>query len=468
MSQQFISFPKDFLWGAATSSFQIEGSPLADGAAKSNWYDWTKTPGKIADKSDADVACDHFLRYKEDIALMKQMGLGTYRFSLSWPRIIPERGRVNEKGIDFYRRLIEELNKAGIIPNATLFHWEVPDWAEGGWENRETALAFGEYAEAVFQKLGKDVPLWATQNESAVTAQLGYLWGYFPPGKEDRTAFAKVTHHLNLGHGLAVQRYRQANLKGEIGTVAALGLFSTTSNKQVDRDHAQHIQDLLVAAFLGPITGKGYPEFFFKFSGVSLSEFDKDLKDIAVPTDFLGVNHYFPSFARYAPGLNIFDNDFAMPDGFIINDLDWPVVPEGLYELLTHLWKTYGFKKMLVTENGLPTRDSLRSEKETVEDDMRVYYYGHYLAQCKRAMDEGVPLKGYYAWSLMDNFEWCHGYDPRFGLIHVDFKTQKRTFKKSAKWYQKAIADGGFDLDALPKNPPFRVFKAQGLKARNF
>ncbi|HEY5039582.1 MAG TPA: GH1 family beta-glucosidase [bacterium] len=468
MSSKFISFPKDFLWGAATSSFQIEGHPLADGAAKSNWYGFTKTPGRIAGGKDADLACDHYHRYKEDIALMKQMGLRTYRFSLPWPRIIPERGRVNEKGIDFYRRLIEELNKVGITPNATLFHWEIPDWAEGGWENRETALAFAEYADVVFQKLGKEVPIWATQNESAVTAQLGYLWGYFPPGHEDRKAFARVTHHLNLGHGLAVEAYRQANLKGEIGTVAALGLFSTTSKEKADQDYAKNVQDLLIAAFLDPLVGKGYPEFLGKFSGVSLREFDKDLKEIARPIDFLGVNHYFPNFARYAPGLNIFDNDFSMPDGLPINDLDWPVVPEGLYELLTYLWKTYGFKKMLITENGLPTRDSLRSHEETLEDDMRVYYLGHYLAQAKRAIDEGVPLKGYYAWSLMDNFEWCHGYDPRFGLIHVDFETRKRTFKKSAKWYQKVIADNGFDLGALPKNPHYKIFKSEGVKARNF
>jgi beta-glucosidase len=387
---------------------------------------------------------------------------------LSWPRIVPERGKVNEKGVDFYRRVIEELNKAGITPNATLFHWEIPDWAEGGWENRETALAFREYAEAVFQKLGKDVPIWATQNESAVTAQLGYLWGYFPPGHEDKKAFSKVVHHLNLGHGLAVQAYRHAGLKGEIGTVAALGLFSTLSPDPKDKVHAQNMQDLLVAAFLGPLVGKGYPKFLEEFTGVPNSGYDKDLKDIAVPIDFLGVNHYFPSFARYAKGLNIFDNDFAMPDGLIVNDLDWPVVPEGLYDLLVHLEKSYGFKKLYVTENGLPTRDSRRTEKETLEDDLRVYYLGHYLAAAKKAIDAGVKLKGYYAWSLMDNFEWCHGYDPRFGLIHVDFKTLKRTFKKSAKWYQKVITDKGFDRDALPKDPGFKVFHAEGLKARNF
>ena len=467
MPEHFISFPKDFLWGAATSSFQIEGSPLADGAAKSNWYQWTKTTGKIADQSDADIACDHYLRYKEDVAMMKEMGLKTYRFSLSWPRVIPERGRVNEKGIDFYRRLIEELHKAGITPNATLFHWEVPEWAEGGWENRGTALAFREYAEAVFHKLGKEVPFWATQNESLVTAQLGYLWGYFPPGKQNRKAAARVTHHLNLAHGLTVQSFRQMNLPGEIGTVAAMGLFKTVSGKPEDQAYADKLRDLCIGSFLDPIAGRGYPDFFYQFAGENTSAYEMDLKDIAHPIDFLGVNHYFPNYAKVAPGNNIFDNDFTMTDGLPMNDLDWPVEPEGLYELLAYLWKTYGWK-MYVTENGLPTRDSLRNEKETMEDDMRVSYLGSYLAQAQRAIAEGVGLKGYYAWSLMDNFEWCHGYDPRFGLVHVDFKTQKRTWKKSAKWYQKVIAGNGFDLAALPQNPPFRIFHSTGDKAKNF
>jgi beta-glucosidase len=467
MSSNFISFPKDFLWGAATSSFQVEGSPLADGAAKSNWYEWTRTSGRIANGENADVACDHYHRYKEDVALMKEMGLKAYRFSFSWPRIIPERGKVNEKALDFYRRLIEELHKAGIIPNATLFHWEIPEWAEGGWVNRETALAFREYAEVLFKTFGKDIPFWATQNESAVTAQLGYLWGYFPPGHENRKEFALATHHLNLGHGLAMQSYRQMNLNGEIGTVAALALCRTLRDDKADKEYAFNMQNLLIESFLDPIAGKGYPPFFFKYSGEKPEYYEKDLKDIAHPLDFLGVNHYFPNYARYARGKNIFDNDFSMPDGLPVNDLQWPVVPDALYDLLIHLWKTYGWK-MYITENGIPTRDSERTVEETLEDDIRVHFLGHYLAEAKRAIQDGAPLKGYYAWSFMDNFEWCHGYDPRFGLIHVDFKTQKRTFKKSAKWYQKVIRENGFDFSALPKNPPYRIHHAKGVGARNF
>jgi beta-glucosidase len=240
------------------------------------------------------------------------------------------------------------------------------------------------------------------------------------------------------------------------------------SRDPVDLKHRKNMQDLLVGIFLDPPAGKGYPPFFFDFTGEDPKDYEKDLKDIARPIDFLGVNHYFPNYARYAPGHNIFDNDFAMEDGLPVNDLGWPVVPEGLYELLVYLWKTYGYKKMYVTENGLPTRDSQRSPEETLEDDLRVHYLGHYLAAAKRAIDEGVPLKGYFAWSFMDNFEWGHGYDPRFGLIHVDFKTQNRTMKKSAKWYKKAIADGGFDLHLLPKDPPYKIYRNNGAKARNF
>ncbi len=467
MPSQFISFPNDFLWGAATSSFQIEGHPLADGAASSNWYRWTKEGNHIANGQDADLACDHYHTYKEDVAMMKQMGLKGYRFSFSWPRVIPQRGKVNEKALDFYRRLIEELHQAGITPNATLFHWEIPDWAEGGWVNRETALAFGEYAEVLFKAFGKDIPMWATQNESAVTAQLGYLWGYFPPGHKDKREFALATHHLNLGHGLALQKFKQMNLKGEIGTVAAMALCRTLSGSAEDKAYASKMQSLLIECFLDPMAGKGYPSFFFEFSGEKPAYYEKDLKDIAHPLDFLGVNHYFPNYARHAAGLNIFDNDFSMPDGMPVNDLKWPIVPEALYDLLMHLWKTYGWK-MYITENGIPTRDSERSEAETMQDDIRVDYLGRYLAQAQRAIADGAPLKGYFAWSLMDNFEWCHGYDPRFGLVHVDFKTLKRTWKKSAHWYQKVIQDKGFDLNALPKNPPHKIHRAEGVAARNF
>jgi beta-glucosidase len=462
-----VTFPKDFLWGAATSSFQIEGSPLADGAAKSNWYGYTQTPGKIANGDTADIACDHYHRYKEDVGLMKEMGLKGYRFSFSWPRIIPERGKVNQKGLDFYKRLLEELHKAGITPNATLFHWEIPDWAEGGWVNRETAIAFNEYAEVLFKAFGKDIPFWATQNESAVTAQLGYLFGYFPPGNVNKREFALCTHHLNLGHGLAMKTFKGMGLPGKIGTVAALSLYYTISGSAEDKAWAKNMQTLLVESFLDPLAGKGYPEYFFKFSGESPSYYEKDLKSIAHPLDFLGVNHYFPNYAKQANGLNIFDNDFSMPDGLAINDLKWPIVPEALYDLLVHLWKTYGWD-MYITENGILTRDSERSLEETLLDDVRVDYLGRYLAQAKRAIDAGAPLKGYYAWSFMDNFEWCHGYDPRFGLIHVDFKTQKRTFKKSAKWYQQVIKDNGFDLGGLPKNPPHKIHHAEGAAARNF
>jgi beta-glucosidase len=468
MSGHFISFPDDFLWGAATSSFQIEGSPLADGAASSNWYEWTHTPGRISGNQNADIACNHFHLYKDDIAMMKRMGLKAYRLSFSWPRIIPERGRVNEKGLDFYRRVLDELQKAGITPSVTLFHWEVPVWAKGEWENRETAIAFGEYAETVFKKLGREVPYWATHNETVCTSQLGYLWGYFPPGKSDKKAFSNVVHHLNLSHGLAVRAFHQSGLKGEIGWVLALAPIRPSTQDPVDIQYAKNMDALHNRVFLDPVAGRGYPSFLNEFAGTPEGPVAEDLKIISQPIDFLGVNHYFPNYARYAPGLNIFDNDFTMPDRSYITDMRWKVDAPALYELLTHLHKEYGHKKILITENGMAMRDSLRTREEMMEDNGRVYYLGHYLAQMNRAMKEGVPVKGYFAWSLMDNFEWGYGYDPRFGLIYVDFKTQERIFKKSAYWYQKAIADKGFDMESLPKDPPFRVFDANKKMARSF
>jgi beta-glucosidase len=464
----FVSFPKDFIWGAATSSFQIEGSPLADGAAPSNWYEWTKTPGKIAGGDNADLACDHYHRYASDVLLMKQMGLHAYRFSFSWPRLVPERGKINEKALDFYKRLLDELQKSNITPYATLFHWEVPVWAKGGWENRETAIAFAEYAQALFEKLGDRISFWATHNEPVVTAQLGYLWGYFPPGLANRSVFATVTHHLNLSHGLAVKAFRQGRYPGEIGWVLALAPVRPASQKPEDLRQAERIDILQNRIFMDPSMGRGYPEYLFEFSKRPEGPLEDDLKLIAQPVDFLGVNHYFPLVGRYAPGVNIFDNDFAFENGKPMNDLDWEINPGAFYDLLIRLWKDYGYKKLLVTENGIPTRDSLRSLDETLNDDLRIHYLGNYLAAAQKAIQEGVPLKGYFAWSLMDNFEWAHGYDPRFGLIYVDFKTQERRFKKSAHWYQKVIADNGFDLAGLPRTPAYRLLGAEGKKNRSF
>lgn len=459
LSSHIISFPENFLWGAATSSFQFEGHPLADGATPSNWYEWTHTPGKIANGDNADVACDHYHQYKEDVALMKDLGLKAYRFSLSWPRIVPDRGRVNENGLDFYRRLLDELKKAGIDPSLTLFHWEVPSWAKGGWENRETALAFGEYAESVFQKLGRDVSYWATHNEPVCTAQLGFLQGHFPPGKQDKSAYANAVHHINLSHGLGVRAFRDSGLRGEIGWVHALNPFRPVTSSTADVRHAENLSTLQRGIFLEPGAGRGYPEFFFEFAGKPSGYREEDLKVIAEPIDFLGVNHYFPSYARYAPGVGPFDNDGTMPAGSFVNDMRWQVDPIALYDLLVSLQKKYDFKHMLITENGTCTRDSYRTLEQTINDDTRIHYLGHYLTAVRRAMAEGVRVSGYYAWSLMDNFEWAQGYDPRFGLIYVDFKTLKRTYKKSAHWYKKVIANKGFDLEELPKNPSYRTIE---------
>jgi beta-glucosidase len=462
-SPNFISFPKDFLWGAATSSFQIEGSPLADGAVESDWYRWTKTPGKIVNGDTADVALDHYHRVKEDVALMKKLGLQSYRFSISWARVMPQRGRVNEKAIDFYRALMEELQQAGIIPLATLYHWETPIWAAGGWENRETVYAFEEYARVVFERLGSYAPFWATINEPLVIACCGYMWGWFPPGKTNKSAYGQVTHHLNLAHGLAVRAFRQFNPKSEIGPVMAVSTFDSLTEKPEDMAHARRLDDIHNGAFLGAVAGKGYPKAFFDFTGKIEGPIDEDLKIIQAPVDFVGVNHYFRNTCKYKKGANIVDNENFVAPGTPLTDMDWEVRPKSFGDVLSYVWETYGFKKIYVTENGMATRISKRTKEEFMADDVRIHYIGTYLAEAQKAIARGVPLKGYFAWSLMDNFEWAEGFDPAFGLIAVDLKTQERTFKKSAYWYKKLIAQNGFDLSELPSNPNY--FKAKPLRA---
>jgi beta-glucosidase len=453
----FVPFPKDFLWGTATSSFQVEGSPLADGAGKSDWYQWTHTPGRIANGDDADLACDHYRRYKQDVALMKGLGLKAYRFSISWSRIMPEKGVVNTKGLDFYRALIDEIRAAGIVPFATLYHWETPLWVKGGWENRETVRAFEDYAKVVFKELGPKVPYWATQNEPLVVASLGYLWGVFPPGKQDKTSFGKAVHHLNLAHGLAVRAFRELAPHGEIGLVQALGTCDPVTERPEDIAHAEFLDVLNNRSFLDPITGRGYDPRFFQFTGKWEFPLEEDLKTIQQPVDFIGVNHYFRSRVRYKKGANILDNDGALPPGTPVGDMDyiWEVRPRSFADILRYVWKNYGFKKIYVTENGIATRRSLRSQEDLIQDDVRIHFLGTYLAEAAKLIKEGLPLKGYFAWSLMDNFEWAQGYDPMFGLVAVDFKTQERTLKKSALWYKRVIAENGFDLSELPVDPPY-------------
>ncbi len=463
-SSNFITFPKDFLWGAATSSFQIEGSPLADGAVESDWYRWTHTPGKIAQGDNADIACDHYHRVKEDVAMMKKLGLKTYRFSISWSRVMPQRGVLNEKALDFYRALIEELNQAGIQPFATLYHWEIPVWAEGGWENRETVFAFEEYAKAVFKRLGSLSAYWVTINEPLVIACCGYMWGWFPMGKTDANAYGQVAHHLNLAQALATRAFRDLQLKGQIGPAMAMSTFDPFSQNPRDIVHADRLDAIHNRAYLDPMVDKGYPQQFLDFAGKLQGPIEKDLKLMAQPVDFVGVNHYFRNTCRYKKGANILDNENFLAPGSRCSDLDWEVRPESFSDILFYVWDRYKFKSVFVTENGMATRMSKRGLEGTMEDDVRIHFLGTYMTAAQKAMQRGVPLKGYFVWSLMDNFEWTMGYDPCFGLIAVDPKTQERRWKKSAYWYQGVIEKNGIDLNELPLEPDYQLSPAAEAK----
>lgn len=448
-----IVFPPGFVWGAATSSFQIEGSPLADGATASDWWQWTHTPGKIGGGDDADVACDHYRRRDDDVALMRTLGLGAYRFSLSWPRIVPARGEINEQAIDFYRRLFDALDAAGIEPFPTLYHWELPTWAAGGWESRATVDAFDEYADAVFARLGPRARRWATMNEPSAIAHMGYLNAYFPPGRRDARAFVAAVVHLGLAHGRAAQRFRARCPSGELGVADNVTLWEPASDDDADVAQAARMDVLTNGVFLDPRVGRGWDARLFDVAPPP-DGFDetRDAGIVAQAPDWMGVNHYFPSFARHDPDAGPLQLGWIVPPGMALSDLDWPIEPAAMRAVLVRIQRRHAPRSIYVTESGLALRASLRSADELIRDDTRIHFLGTTLAQVRAAIDDGAAVSGFFAWSLFDNFEWGAGYDPQFGLVHVDRTTLARTPKRSAIWYGDVMRTGRVDVDALP--PP--------------
>lgn len=458
----FIKFPDRFLFGAATSAFQIEGSPQADGACSSNWLAWTRTPGKIKNHQNADVACDHYRRFPEDIRVMKDIGLQLYRFSLSWPRLQPAEDAWNKKGFDFYRRLLDALSKAGITPLVTLHHWDVPEWITGAWENPKIVSAIERFSQKVFQAFGDRVRLWLTLNEPSVLSHCSYLWPWFPPGRPDRQAFGKVTHHLNLAHARMVRAFRESGLPGKIGPALALGGWEPATDDPRDVLHAEHMEYLHNSVFLLPFRTKTYDPYFYTFTGLSAGNgFEEELKTLEDPGDLLGINYYSSHRIRHDPKANILELKEEIALHTPINDMNWPVHPEGFRKVLEHYGKNFGFSEVIVTENGYCHRESQRTQEELLDDDEREHFLGVHLAALHEALQAGVPLTGYCVWSLLDNFEWCHGYDPRFGIVHVDYTTQKRTVKRSGKWYAQVIRERGLDLKKLPENPGYLRFSGK-------
>ena len=445
-------FPDDFLWGVATSSYQIEGAFDEDGRGESIWDRFSKTPGQVIDGTNGDVACDHYHRYADDVAMMKSLNVASYRFSIAWPRIIPAgRGAINQKGLDFYSRLVDALLEAGIKPFATLYHWDLPQALEdeGGWSSRSTAEAFVEYCAAVVDHLGDRVNHWITHNEPWCASSHGYETGTHAPGIEDPRRFVAASHHLLLSHGLAVPVIRAKCPTAEVGITLNQCPMVPASDSAADHDAARYADGHFNRWFLDPIFGHGYPDDmvrdyiargYLPAEGMTMVR-DGDLDAIAVKTDFVGINYYNRSLIR-SEAIPEADNDpplrsLAPEEEW--TEMGWEIYPPGLYNTLMRVHLHYGPRKMYVTENGCSFSTGPNAEGR-VEDVRRVNYFREHLRSCHRAIADGAPLAGYFAWSLMDNYEWERGYGQRFGIVHVDYETQVRTPKDSAKFLATVFA----------------------------
>ncbi|MGH2538375.1 MAG: GH1 family beta-glucosidase [Candidatus Promineifilaceae bacterium] len=448
-----LAFPPDFLWGAATSSYQIEGGWNEDGKGESIWDRFAHTPGKIEDGSDGDVACDHYHRWADDVALMAWMRLRAYRFSVAWPRVQPTgRGPANAAGLDFYSRLVDVLLEAGIQPFVTLYHWDLPQalQEEGGWTARSTAEAFGHYAYVLGRHLGDRVRHWITHNEPWCTAFLGYQRGVHAPGWRDWPAAVRAAHHVLLSHGWALQALRDAASGAEVGIALNHEFAQPASPSPADRDKARYFDGHYNRWFLDPIYGRGYPADI-------LADYERlghlphglafvhngDMQAIARPLDLQGVNYYTRAILRADEAADNLPPTVTARRP--LTDMGWEVYPEGLYNLLNRLHFEYQPAKLIVTENGCSFLDPPAADG-SVADGRRIAYLQRHFAAGHAALHNGVPLAGYFVWSLLDNFEWAKGYTQRFGLVHLEYASQARTAKQSAHWYRQLIASSTLSL----------------------
>jgi beta-glucosidase len=453
-----LAFPAGFSWGAATAAYQVEGAATADGRGRSVWDTFSHTAGKVRGGDTGDIACDSYHRYAEDADLIKSLGLSAYRFSISWPRILPVgeggKGAVNQAGLDYYKRLLDTLGERGISSAATLFHWDTPQALQdkGGWASRDTALRFTEYASIVGEALGDRVSKWITVNEPHVVAHIGHRIGVHAPGLTDNDVAAAVTHHLLLGHGLAA-----AALRAVIPAGSEVGIALSVSPVRVDRDASQELQHAARVTdassnglFLDPLLYGRYPEH-------ALAEVlppthlihDGDMETINARLDFLGMNYYRPTHLRHGDQSRLLRGEEpALPglDGIVQFDpaelehtnMGWLIDPEGLYDLLMRMSKDAPGLPLYITENGRAAED-YQGPDGTVNDVERIKFLHQHLHAAARAVSDGANLAGYYVWSLLDNFEWAYGYQKRFGIVYVDFATQNRIPKASAGFYAGVV-----------------------------
>ena len=426
---------RDFTWGVATSAYQIEGAATADGRGPSIWDTFSQAPGNTVRGETGDVACDHYHRWPEDVALMAGLGVDAYRFSIAWPRVQPlGHGAWNEAGLAFYERLVDGLLERGIRPHATLYHWDLPQGLQdrGGWAARDTALRFADYAERVARRLGDRLASIATHNEPWCTAVLGHAWGKFAPGFKDAALAADVSHHLLVSHGLALQSMRAAGTRAPLGIVLNQSSTTAASDSTADRARAATEYASFVRWYMDPIFQGRYP------LDTGIAHYPRnvepgDFEIIGQPLDFLGVNYYTRIWASTAQPPQ------AAPCALGTTDMGWEIYPEGLTELLVGLNERYpGLPPIHVMENGMANADVLVDGR--VADAPRIDFVRRHLEALARAREAGVDIRGFYYWSLLDNYEWDSGYDKRFGIVHVDYETQQRTLKDSALWYREAIA----------------------------
>jgi beta-glucosidase len=430
-------FPQDFKWGVATSSFQIEGAHDRDGKGPSIWDTFCAVDGKIADASNGHVACEHYERWPEDVELITRMGVNAYRFSMSWPRVQPDgQGAWNEAGFAFYDQLIAALAKRGIELHLTLNHWDLPQSLQdqGGWANREVCAHFTRYATEVARRFGHRVHSICTHNEPWVIAILGYEQGIFAPGIQSRKQAMQAVHHLLLSHGMALKAMRGLGITTAMGIVLNLSPIYPASDDPQDIAKAKLDDGLILRLYMDALFKGVYPQDVIDHLEADAPPVQPgDLATIAQPNDFLGVNYYTRNFSSCG---NPWD---VASTGNTVTDMGWEVYPQGLTELLCRLHNDYQPKRLWVTENGAAFKDQLVNGE--VDDTQRLAYIRDHIAATHDAMAQGVPVGAYFAWSLMDNFEWASGYAKRFGLVHVDFETQKRTFKNSALWYQNFLSE---------------------------
>ena len=433
-----IRFPPDFTWGVATSSYQVEGAPDADGKGESIWDRFCTEPGRIADGTTGAGGVDHYHRWPEDVALMSELGVGAYRFSISWPRVIPTgTGTVNKAGLDFYDRLVDGLLSRNITPLPTLYHWDLPQALQdqGGWTSRDTAEAFADYAEVVAHRLGDRVGTFLTLNEPFVSAYLGHVWGIHAPGHRSTAEGFAASHHLLLAHGLAVERLRQIVPDARLGIVLNFTPAVPGTDSEADLAEAERINDRENRWYIEPIAGRGYPEVSDFHRDWDRSEVqDGDLDVISTPIDLLGVNYYTRHVAFTEPPT---DDRWRPPT----TEMGWEIHPPTFGDLLIHLHQTYDFPGLMVTENGAAMPDDRRRDGQVDDQDRIDFLYDH-IAQVHRAMVEGAPIEGYLVWSLLDNFEWAEGFAKRFGIVEVDFESYERRLKSSAYWYGDLVRSG--------------------------